>query len=157
MELRGILICHRAWTLCSILLTSMHYPILYWGFYSGCPSGIFIHSGTRWVLHAFCTPFILLNTYLKMALNELCLRVLSLGWPYDSLISARSDTSKPLNLGRKKNGSFCPSLLECFLRRKQAIVWEIWIPWNYPVRKLKLAISSDHISFSSSSHSRPDM
>lgn len=90
-----------------------------------------------------------------MVPNELCLRALSLGWRYDSLIRGRNDTPELLNLGQKKHGSFCPRLPECFLRRKQAIVWDIWIPWNCPVRKFKLAMSSGHTSFSCSRHSRP--
>lgn len=89
-----------------------------------------------------------------MAPNELDLRALSLGYPYDLLSSGKNDTSKLLTLGQKKHGILRPSLSECFLRRKQAIVWEIWIPWNCPMRKFTLAMLSGHTSFSCPNPSR---
>lgn len=40
-----------------------------------------------------------------MAPNELHLRILSLGWLYDSLLSGRNETSKLLNLSQKKQAA----------------------------------------------------
>lgn len=84
----------RVQPVCSILLTSVCYRFVV---KSSAQRLLLVSQPTLDQSNASCILYsILLNTYPKMAPTELCLRVFSLGWLFDPLISGTSDTEQDL-------------------------------------------------------------